>query len=135
MQGGVQLFVEVRDRDWAPNSQLIDDIYIEEVLNPGHSEHRRSYGGSYHRASISLTFKLTCVDLSGGPNCTSRNLCQPLTNPLNGHVQQPAVIVDGSVAVYICDSGYALNGVSTRTCQSGVWTNSVPTCTQCEFRL
>ena len=35
----------------------------------------------------------------------------------------------GSVVTYSCDTGYTLNGVMTRTCQSGgTWSGSAPTC-------
>ena len=35
----------------------------------------------------------------------------------------------GSVATRICDTGYTLNGGSTRTCQSdGTWSGSASTC-------
>ena len=35
----------------------------------------------------------------------------------------------GSVATHSCDTGYTLNGGSTRTCQSGgIWSGSAPTC-------
>ena len=35
----------------------------------------------------------------------------------------------GSEATYSCDTGYTLNGVMTRTCESGeTWSGSDPTC-------
>ena len=34
-----------------------------------------------------------------------------------------------STAIYSCDTGYTLNGGSTRTCQSDrTWSGSAPTC-------
>ena len=40
----------------------------------------------------------------------------------------PTLGVD-SVATHICDTGYTLNGGSTRTCQSdGIWSGSNSTC-------
>ena len=33
-----------------------------------------------------------------------------------------------TVATYTCDTGYTLNGGSTRTCGSGVWSGLAPTC-------
>ncbi len=37
----------------------------------------------------------------------------------------------GSNATYACDTGYTLNGDTTRTCGSdGVWSGSEPTCTR-----
>ena len=120
--------MEVEDRDSDRNDQLIDDIYADTILTPGHSLHQRSYRGSFNRASISLTFNVTCTGLFGGPNCSYTDHCKRLTNPVNGQVQQPTTIVEGSIAVYTCNSGYILNGVSSRTCRSGLWTNSAPIC-------
>ena len=35
---------------------------------------------------------------------------------------------EGSVATYICNEGYKLEGSSTRTCSSGNWSDSQPFC-------
>ena len=59
-------------------------------------------------------------------------ICVTPTNPINGMVTLPSGLSIGSagtLAVYSCDFGYALNGSSTRTCQSdGTWSGAAPTC-------
>ena len=56
--------------------------------------------------------------------------CTSLFSPPHGNV-----VVDGSgvgtVATYSCDTGYTLEGESTRTCQNSAdptWSGSPPTC-------
>lgn len=62
------------------------------------------------------------------------DLCQPLTDPSNGMVQQPSFIVEGSVATYSCNTGYEVIGAATLTCQStGAWSGSPPIC-QCKLK-
>lgn len=125
-QGGFQLFVEAIDIDDIGGNDHIDDIYIEATLSPGQSIPQRLYSGIFRVASISLSFTLTCTSLFG-PNCAD-GLCPRLPNPANGRVIQPNPIVEGSVARYICNTGYELIEESTRTCRSGVWSGNTPTC-------
>ena len=55
--------------------------------------------------------------------------CGTLTNPDNGHVNHTAGTTVGQTANYSCNTGYALVGDSTRTCQAtGEWSESEPTC-------
>ncbi len=54
--------------------------------------------------------------------------CGGLSSPSNGSVSTPDTNYGGT-ASYSCQSGYELNGSSTRTCQSnGSWSGSAPTC-------
>ena len=60
--------------------------------------------------------------------------CPGLENPPNGMVTLMGS-VPGSVAMYICDSGYMLNGQGDRTCQrvgerDTQWGGVAPTCTR-----
>jgi len=55
--------------------------------------------------------------------------CGPLSNPDNGVVQHTSGTTYGQTATYQCDTGYMMNGISTRLCAAnGVWTNTPPTC-------
>jgi len=72
----------------------------------------------------------TCACPPGysGPNCETESLCPNLGPPAHGEIlvtsQGP-----GGTATYECDSGYALSGNATRTCQAnGSWTGTAPTC-------
>ena len=54
----------------------------------------------------------------------------PLTNGMISY-SDPTLDVgnDSGVATHSCDTGYTLNGGSTRTCQSNTtWSGSAPTC-------
>ena len=56
--------------------------------------------------------------------------CPNLMDPTNGMVSFSAT-TSGSSATYTCNTGYQLDGASTRTCQSdGTWSGSAPTCTR-----
>ncbi len=35
---------------------------------------------------------------------------------------------NGTVVMYVCNSGYTLDGNSNRTCDTGNWTGTVPRC-------
>ena len=51
-----------------------------------------------------------------------------MSNPDNGEVNMTA-IVNGSTAIYTCDSGFQLSGDDTRTClNTGVWSGQKPIC-------
>lgn len=55
--------------------------------------------------------------------------CEILSNPVNGNVTMPVSITYGEAATYSCDSGYDINGVSSRICQAdGTWSAVEPTC-------
>ncbi|KAI8482553.1 hypothetical protein Bbelb_397010, partial [Branchiostoma belcheri] len=65
---------------------------------------------------------------SGSPPTCEAVQCPTLSNPTNGDVSYSTGYY-GDVASYSCDTGYSLNGYSTRTCQSsGSWSQSAPTC-------
>ena len=54
--------------------------------------------------------------------------CGPLTSPANGVVSYPATTYT-ETATYSCDTGYYVNGVTTRTCQANsTWSEVEPTC-------
>lgn len=55
--------------------------------------------------------------------------CGLLASPTNGMVDISAGTLLGQMATYSCDSGYMLNGVSSRECtRFGEWSNQPPTC-------
>ena len=54
--------------------------------------------------------------------------CGNAGSPANGRVSFASTILR-STAIYSCDSGYSLRGVSRRECQeSGTWSGSLPAC-------
>ena len=65
-------------------------------------------------------------------------MCPDLMDPENGRVTySPDVLAlfdFGTVATYQCDSGYAISGEDTRTCEGdgrffmGTWSGVAPTC-------
>ena len=57
-------------------------------------------------------------------------VCKKLLNLSNGKVILRGNSGIGSVAVYICNSGFSLAGQKSRTCLStGKWSGRKPTCT------
>ena len=55
--------------------------------------------------------------------------CGELTDPTNGAVNTSSGTTFMMTATYTCNTGYNLNGVTTRTCQAtGDWSGSDPTC-------
>ena len=55
--------------------------------------------------------------------------CGTLNATTNGQVNHTAGTTFGHTATYSCDTGYTLEGSSTRTCQTdGMWSGSEPTC-------
>ena len=57
-------------------------------------------------------------------------VCLFLPTPTNGVIfYSDTILGDGTVATYTCDTGYTLNGGSTRTCGSnGMWSGFAPSC-------
>ena len=54
--------------------------------------------------------------------------CGPLDSPNNGFIDVNETTLSSS-AIYNCNTGYIINGTSTRTCQrSGVWSGVEPSC-------
>ena len=54
--------------------------------------------------------------------------CPTLSNPSNGRVSQQGDR-PGARATYVCNSGYELDGASSRICQNnGQWSGEAPTC-------
>ena len=59
-------------------------------------------------------------------------MCPELSDIPGGHVEVSNRTV-GSIATYMCDEGYHLEGDMSRTCEddgdvSGVWSGEEPTC-------
>ena len=55
--------------------------------------------------------------------------CGGLGDPDNGQVVTSGGTILGSVAIYICNDGFNLDGSSMRTCQpDGTWSGNEPTC-------
>ncbi|XP_053397800.1 neurogenic locus notch homolog protein 1-like isoform X1 [Mercenaria mercenaria] len=65
---------------------------------------------------------------NSSPTCIIKD-CGTLTDPANGQVLTVFGTTYGQTAEYSCNSGYQVNGVSTRTCQAdGTWSATDPTC-------
>ena len=74
------------------------------------------HGNTYFNIYSICTFSYSAVN------------CPDLAGPANGQVV-PSGSIPASTATYTCNSGYRLNGDSSRTCQdSGEWSGTAPTC-------
>ena len=61
--------------------------------------------------------------------------CGALMPPTDGSVEHPTTTFM-STATYSCNSGFTVEGDSTRTCQAnGTWSGSDPTCRQCKSMI
>ncbi|XP_045204681.2 sushi, von Willebrand factor type A, EGF and pentraxin domain-containing protein 1-like isoform X2 [Mercenaria mercenaria] len=83
--------------------------------------------GYYLNGAFTLTCGSDGLWSSDSPTCK----CNFPAQPGNGGV---SVSGTGSVATYSCDTGYSLNGLSARTCQTDGtgWEGSDPSCTVCQ---
>ncbi|XP_060585338.1 sushi, von Willebrand factor type A, EGF and pentraxin domain-containing protein 1-like [Ruditapes philippinarum] len=83
--------------------------------------------GYYLSGESTLTCGSDVAWSSDVPTCK----CNFPAQPSNGDV---SVSGTGSVATYSCDTGYSLNGLSARTCQTdgSGWENTDPTCYECQ---
>ncbi len=64
-------------------------------------------------------------------NCIIVTLCPELTDPTHGSVLPPDELTVGSVATYVCETGYKLceRCVNSRTCQQDAsWSDQMPVC-------
>ena len=83
-QGSFQLLVAVNDVDsffgfYKYFGEFIDVIYIEESLQPnGSFSTPQLYTGMYDKATISLSFRVSCTENYYGPNCAT--FCEPNDN-------------------------------------------------------
>ena len=67
---------------------------------------------------VPVPIVITCTDL---PSLANENVDYGAGSPDSRPVD--------TVATYTCDTGYTLNGDSTRTCRSDrLWSGSAPTC-------
>ena len=72
-----------------------------------------------------------------GPTAAPSTTCSDLTKPTNGmiayNIETNSLRPVDTVATYTCDTGYTLNGDTTRACESGgMWSGSAPVC-QCKW--
>jgi hypothetical protein len=54
--------------------------------------------------------------------------CEPLAAPDHGDVTVSNSGIAPSTATYTCDRGFGVNGASTRTCTTGTYDDTAPTC-------
>ena len=99
------------------NETLQQSVYIEAykslMLNPC----------TLHSCAVSNTYHSILTSPS-----TAVQDCGCLLDVTNGMVVLSPNTLQDSVASYTCDAGHLLIGDSTRTCSSGTWSGSEPTC-------
>ena len=99
------------------NETLQQSVYVEACkslkLNPC-TLHSYAVSNTYHSILMSPS--------------TAVQDCGCLLDVTNGMVVLSPNTLQNSVASYTCDAGHLLIGDSTRTCSSGTWSGSEPTC-------
>lgn len=82
MQGQVQFYIQVVDRDSDDPNDHVDDIYADISMSPSASfSPVISYSGVHDNGRIELSFRVQCEASFFGENCTT--FCQP-TNDSTG---------------------------------------------------
>ncbi|XP_064386661.1 sushi, von Willebrand factor type A, EGF and pentraxin domain-containing protein 1-like [Halichondria panicea] len=150
-----------RDGVWSGLAPFCEQILIcsdlplvtngDVFYTAGFPDNRSLYSGATYTCNPGYTLiggstTRTCV--SGGrwsgspPTCQYIGLttappitCSDLINPTNGTIGYDMGTASSrpvyTVATYTCDTGYTLNGDTTRTCRSdGIWSGSSPVCQQ-----
>ncbi|XP_064386053.1 sushi, von Willebrand factor type A, EGF and pentraxin domain-containing protein 1-like [Halichondria panicea] len=73
----------------------------------------------------------SCVRPTAAPPTTCSDLIIPTNGMIGYNIETASPRPVDTMATYICDTGYTLNGETTRTCGSdGVWSGSTPVCQQ-----
>ena len=84
-------------------------------------------------ANNSRVKSLSYAYIDIGPTDPPPTTCSNLTNPTNGTIGYNMGTAShrpvGTVATYTCDTGYTLNGGTTRACVNGwIWSGSAVNC-------
>eukprot|EP00058_Branchiostoma_floridae_P028223 XP_002613714.1 hypothetical protein BRAFLDRAFT_130689 [Branchiostoma floridae] len=108
-------------------NQIAQTVCAAAQTNPCQSNPCQN-GGQCVSINNGQAYQCSCPTGFVGANCQTAVQCPTLSNPANGAVSYSSRNY-GDVASYSCNTGYNLNGYSTRTCQSsGSWSYSAPTC-------
>ena len=77
---------------------------------------------------VKVSYSIITIAISAHESSSTIVRCPDLPDPSNGRVNQRGN-KPGDRASYTCNSGYELQGDSTRTCQNnGQWSGDAPTC-------
>ncbi|XP_060580368.1 sushi, von Willebrand factor type A, EGF and pentraxin domain-containing protein 1-like [Ruditapes philippinarum] len=129
------------DNTWSGSSVTCVNVDCGQPPSPGEGQVSYGSGTTYGRVAT-----YTCnsgYDLIGQTSVTCQNngswsnvpVCRPkdcgnLPNPLNGIVDTVTGTTFGYTALYTCNPGFYIMGVSARTClATGFWDNLEPICT------
>uniref|UniRef100_A0A6P8IYU7 Sushi, von Willebrand factor type A, EGF and pentraxin domain-containing protein 1-like n=1 Tax=Actinia tenebrosa TaxID=6105 RepID=A0A6P8IYU7_ACTTE len=73
------------------------------------------------------SYMCLCKQGFTGHRCDKAIPCGTLESPIYG-VMHSSGSTHGSTATFTCRAGYSIKGTGTRSCQSGQWTGTQPTC-------
>lgn len=113
--GGLLLFAACTKYKAVPYADASSGLDVAAVELDGGSANADGEG------SPGLPIDGALGDRGGGRDCAE------LDQPANGLVMA-SDLTAGSVATYSCDLGSQLVGTATRTCQTGGWSGTAPTC-------
>ncbi|XP_064386426.1 latrophilin-like protein LAT-2 isoform X1 [Halichondria panicea] len=126
---------------WTGTVQICDPVNCGDLTDPTNGAVNTSSGTTFNMNATYTcntgynlngitprTCQATNETWSGSEPTCEIVTCSILPAPTNGMVDEPRNTF-GSNATYTCDTGYTLNGDTTRTCgNDGSWSGSEPTC-------
>ena len=71
LQGGFQLVTTVENVDTPNEDGFVDAIITEQWLDAGSSTRQMEFPGVYKIGLMQMSFRVTCNENFGGPNCTA----------------------------------------------------------------
>ena len=104
---GVQVYVEIQDRDTRSPDELVDILLIDHDLPVGESTQRQTYNGTFGFVTMDLNITVFCAGNFQVPDCTQCVI---------GFTGADCLEVDNCVGVNCSGNGRCVDRANTFTC-------------------